>query len=343
MLYFLCWLISFFSIFLFRKVAFKIKFLDYPDQERKFHKDPIPLVGGLGIYLGFAFIFLFHIKFLREFLPLFLSSTIILILGILDDFKKNYLSAQTRFVLEVAISLWLILMGVRIEFFPSGIWGNLAEIVLSILWLVGITNAYNYLDGVDGLAGGSAVINLVYFSLILYFTGQKSLAVLSLLLCGSILGFLPYNFSKKRKVFLGDSGSTFLGFILAGLSIVGTWAEDSFVKVVIPVLILGVPIFDMTFTTIMRIKEKKVYSIASWMNYTGRDHFHHYLLNLGLSRLGAVIFIYFLNFSLGISAIMVSNDKAWEAVLTLTQVGIIFGIVGVLIVLGRRARKDLTE
>ncbi|MFC1576511.1 MraY family glycosyltransferase, partial [Candidatus Omnitrophota bacterium] len=161
----------------------------------------------------------------------------------------------------------------------------------------------------------------------------------ALILLGGCLGFLPHNF-KHAKIFLGDAGSTFLGFMLAGIGVMGNWAEDNFVRVCVPILILGVPIFDMTFTTIMRIKEKKVKSVVEWLRYAGKDHFHHYLVELGLKPAGSVFFIWAVTFMLGLSAVMLGNDRAWEGLFTLVQAGIIFVIIGVLIVMGKRMRNS---
>jgi len=140
----------------------------------------------------------------------------------------------------------------------------------------------------------------------------------------------------KKRMFLGDAGSTFLGFMIACIALKGDWAGDNVVRLSIPILILGVPIFDMIFTTIMRIKEEKVKNLVQWLKYGGKDHFHHYLVDLGLKENGAVLFIYYITFSLGLSAIMVSNDTAIEGVMTLLQSSIIFGVIGVLIVLGKK-------
>jgi len=150
---------------------------------------------------------------------------------------------------------------------------------------------------------------------------------------------LTYNFLRKSGMFLGDAGSTFIGFCLACIAIHGNWAGDSMVKLFIPILILGVPIFDMIFTTVMRIKEQKIKNIIEWLKYGGKDHFHHYLVDLGLSQRGAVLFIYYITFSLGLSAIMVSNDSVIEGVMTILQSSIIFGVIGVLIVLGKKQQS----
>jgi UDP-GlcNAc:undecaprenyl-phosphate/decaprenyl-phosphate GlcNAc-1-phosphate transferase len=189
------------------------------------------------------------------------------------------------------------------------------------------------------LAVGSAVINLFCLWSILNSTKQYALELIVITLMAACIGFLPYNNYKKARMFLGDAGSTFLGFMLACFALAGDWAANNAVKLSIPILILGVPIFDMIFTTIMRIKEEKIATIIEWLRYGGKDHFHHYLVDLGLTPSSAVLFIYFITFSLGISAIMVSNDSALEAVLTLSQAVIIFGVIAVLIVVGKRRRS----
>jgi UDP-GlcNAc:undecaprenyl-phosphate GlcNAc-1-phosphate transferase len=320
---------------LFRKLAVKLRIVDLPSR-RKIHKSATPLLGGLAVYLGVVGGLLFNPVAVKLSFPLLLGATAILVISLIDDIKG--LSAKLRFSFEFIVALIVVIMGVRVSFLPSGWWGSLGEVIITLIWFVGVTNAFNYLDGLNGLATGSAGINFFYFALILYIAGQFQLSFLSLVLLGSCLGFLPYNF-KRAKIFLGDAGSTFLGFMLAGVAVLGNWAEDNIVKICIPILILGVPIFDMIFTTIMRVKEERVKSFVEWLKYGGRDHFHHYLVDLGLLPSGAVIFIWTVTFSLGLSGVMLGNDRAWEGFLTLFQGGIIFVVIGVLIVVGKRRRS----
>ncbi len=323
-----------------RKLAVKLNILDFPGG-RKIHKVATPLLGGVAIYLGllFGFLFdhtLFNLYSLYFLWPIMVAATIILVVGLINDIKE--LSVQFRIFAQVIASLIVIASGMRITLLPDVFWGNITEIILTLIWIEGVTIAYNFLDGLDGLAAGSAMVNLTCFIVILYKTGQFPLGLLAIMLMASCLGFLPYNF-RREKLFLGDAGSTFLGFMLACISFVGSWAQDNIVKISIPVLILGVPIFDMIFTTIIRIKDGKIKTILEWLKYGGRDHFHHYLVDLGLHPKGAVAFIYFISLSLGISAIMVSNDQAFEAFLTLSQAFIIFGVIATLIVVGKRHRN----
>lgn len=321
---------------LFRKLAFKFNIVDEPGG-RKVHNATTPLLGGLAIYICFLIGLLANWDKYSFFMPIFFASTFILVLGIIDDIKQ--LSAQFRFFVELIVVLALILLNndIRVSFLPNTPWGNVVEIIVTVFWIVGVTNAYNYLDGLDGLAAGSAVVNLGCFAVILYATGQYVFTSIAVVLIAACAGFLPHNF-RKEKIFLGDAGSTFLGFNLACIALIGNWAGDNIVKIFIPVLILGVPIFDMIFTTIMRIKESKIKTLLEWLRYGGKDHFHHYLVDIGLHPVGAVLFIYCITLSLGLSAIMVANDSAIEAYLTLSQGSIIFAIIAVLIVVGKRRR-----
>lgn len=328
-------LVSFLSAPFLRRLAFKLDILDYPAR-RKVHKKATALLGGAVIYIGLLAGTAFNWRLFSPLLPIFFGATAVFIIGLIDDIRG--LSARSRLIAEAFIVLILVKFGVCVSFLPPGFWGDLGEIIITLLWIVGVTNACNYLDGLDGLAAGSAIINLFSFSVILQGTNQSAVVVFSAMLICACLGFLPHNF-RSAKMFLGDAGSTFLGFCIACIAIVGNWAQDNTAKLVIPILILGVPIFDMIFTTIVRIKEGKVKNIPQWLHYGGRDHFHHYLVELGFSPRSAVVFIYLFTLSLGISAIMLSNDRATEAFLAVLQAALIFVVIGTLIVVGKRRRS----
>jgi UDP-GlcNAc:undecaprenyl-phosphate GlcNAc-1-phosphate transferase len=327
--------VSFCATPLVRAMSARLNILDLPNR-RKIHKDAIPLLGGLAVYAGVVIALLLNLKDFRFLMPLLATSTVILAVGVVNDIRG--LSAGTRLMSQTLCALILIVTGSHIDFLPNNLWGDMGEVFVTIIWVVGITNAFNYLDGLDGLAAGSAVLNLLCFSAILYHTGQFALMAFAVALMAGCLGFLPYNF-KRNKIFLGDTGSTFLGFVLAGIALVGSWAGDDIVKISIPVLIMGVPIFDMIFTTILRIKEGKVKTVQEWLAFAGKDHFHHSLVDLGLPTRGAVILIYLVTLSLGISAIMVSEGHARDAFLSLAQAAIILWVLAVLIVVGKRRKS----
>ncbi|MFA5100432.1 MAG: MraY family glycosyltransferase [Candidatus Omnitrophota bacterium] len=344
----MAFLVTYFTIPVIRRIAFRFDVLDIPGG-RKIHKQVTPLLGGVGVFLGLMaglFLFACILKFLGQatrpalsidtIMPILAGGTLILTLGLVEDIWG--LSAQARFICQMIVALAMIASGVKIDFLPDTVWGNAGEILLTCIWIVGLTNAYNYLDGLDGLASGSATINLFFFGVILYSVGQYALGLIAVILTAACLGFLPYNLHKTNKIFLGEAGSTFLGFTLSCIAIQGTWAQDNMVRLFIPILVLGVPIFDMIFTTVMRVKEGKVKTIIEWLQYGGKDHFHHYLVDVGLSPWGAVLFIYAITFSLGISAYMVNNDAGIEGFLTLAQATIIFWVIAVLMVVGRHRR-----
>jgi len=325
-------LAAFLSLPLLRALAVRFNILDFPGK-RKMHKIATPLLGGAALYIGLIAGLFFNTPNIFLFLPVILGATLIFILGVTNDVIE--LPARLRFLWQFLIALVVVCMGVHVDFVPKCYWKNILEALITAVWFVGITNAYNYLDGLDGLAAGSAIINLFCFSAILYMTGQYPLGLMAVSLIASCLAFLPYNF-QKRKMFLGEAGSTFLGFILAGIGLVGNWAGDSIVKISIPIVVLGVPIFDMIFTTVMRIKEGKVRNLIEWLQYGGKDHFHHYLVDLGLNQVGSVLFIYCVTLSLGISAIVISNGAAMEGFLGIVQASIILGMIGILIVIGKK-------
>jgi len=334
---FLCvFFVVFLSAPLFRKLAITFNILDIPNN-RKVHKEPTPLLGGLAVYIGVILGLVLNLANLRPFSGLIIGSTIILIIGLIDDMKG--LSATFRLIVQFVAALIIIGSGVRFSFLPNNLWGDAGEIILTLIWVIGITNALNYLDGIDGLAAGIACIITLFFSIICYQTNQIGLAFANMALAAGCLGFLPHNF-KKAKIFLGSAGSTFIGFAIAGMAMIGKWAEDDVVKLAVPILLLGVPIFDMVFTTIMRIKEKKISTIIEWLKYKGKDHFHHRLIDLGLHPTEVAFFIYCVGISFGISGIMVSNEKAIVGVLSIMQAFIIFTVIAILMVVGNRIRAN---
>lgn len=331
-------LFAYLSMPFFRALAIRFGIIDFPG-ERKMHQIATPLMGGAAIYFGLIVGLLLNAQFGRDVLAILIGATIIFLLGVADDMKG--LSARFRIAVQLVAALIVVMWGERISFLPAGAINDIIEILISLVWVIGITNAINYLDGLDGLATGSAVINLICFGGILYRTGQPALFGVSFIMAAACLGFLPHNFSQqKKKVFLGDAGSTLIGFVLASVGLCGYWAAGDPVRIAIPILILGVPIFDMTFTTIMRIAEGKIRNVYEWLKYAGRDHFHHYLVDLGLSSRGSVIFIYFTQVALGISAMIASVVGPITALLSVFQGIMIFAIIGILIVMGKRRYED---
>ena len=295
-----------------KKYAENIGAVDQPN-ERKIHTTAIPRLGGVAIYIGFALALIFAVimaKYLgrgmewKHLLGIALGGSIILILGVFDDIKG--LKPAVKFFWQVIAASVVVYFGVSIGFvsnpfnglFPLGLLG----IPLTLLWIVGMTNSINLIDGLDGLAAGVTAISAGTLFIVALRTHQISAAIIMLALCGSALGFLRYNFFPAR-IFLGDSGSYFLGFILAAASIIGVFKTTLVVALIIPVMILGVPIFDTMFAIGRRLGERRSLFAAD------NKHIHHMLLRAGFTQREAVLSIYVACFLLSIGALLMALQK----------------------------------
>ncbi len=331
-------LLAFVLTLVFRRIATKFKILDHPEK-RKIHETPIPLLGGLAIYISYVVTIFLNFSFSPELKGVILGGTVILLVGLIDDVKK--LPATWKLIAQVLAAGILMAYGVRLSFLPNNWWGIGGEILLTLIWVVGITNAVNFFDGMDGLAAGSIAICSLSFFIVGMLTDQPYLAYLTIALAGSCMAFLIFNF-KPASIFLGDAGSTFLGFTIAGIAVMGDWAMDNpKVALSLPLLILSVFIFDLVYISLSRIYRGRVKNLREWIEYTGKDHLHHRLVALGLTEPQAVLFIYLIAACLGISAI---NLRApWDTVifLEILQGVIIFAIIVILMRTGRKSTKDM--
>lgn len=268
-----------------RKVSQKIGAMDRPNH-RKIHKGVIPSGGGIAIFLGFLIAFLFLNRFSPEITGFILGSFIIVTLGVTDDIVG--LSALPKFLVQSLAIFIVMYLGVRIDL-NTVLHGRLAafsflSLPLSYFWILGITNAINIIDGLDGLAAGIVTISSFTLASVAFLNGQITVAVMALMLGFASLGFLPHNF--RSRIFMGDTGSMFLGFSLATLSIMGSVKLAAAFALFIPAIILAIPIFDTLFAIGRRIVTRKPI-------YEGdRKHIHHRLLELGFSPLQTVIFLY---------------------------------------------------
>ena len=321
-------------------LAHRIGALDIPSG-RKAHLAPTPLLGGVAVYVAFAVCLLRHFTFSLELKGVVLAGTLILAIGIVDDMRG--LPASAKLLGQLVATAILIRFGVVISFLPEALWGHLGEWLLTAVWVIGITNAVNFLDGIDGLAAGTSGINALFFSLVALQNQQHYLSFLAVPLVGACIGFLVYNFRPGRPaaVFLGDAGSTFLGFVLASLGVMGDWAGDHTVRLMVPILILGVPIFDMTFTTITRVRSGAVRSVGEWLEYTGRDHIHHRLEDLRVGRTGAVLVVYVLAVWLGLSALALKNATGTNAILQVAQSALVFTLLAFFMLFVRRKYSEI--
>ncbi|HOW28304.1 MAG TPA: MraY family glycosyltransferase [Elusimicrobiota bacterium] len=318
--------------------AFRLNVLDIPN-DRKMHSHPIPRMGGLAIYLALLLTTVRNFQFSREVSGLMAAVTVIFVVSLIDDIRG--LSAFSRLAAQLVAAGILLSSGVRINFIPAMPGEALIEMAITVVWLVGITNAFNFLDGVDGLAGGMGVVCASLFFVIAWETRQSYISYFMAALTGGCLGFLPYNW-RPARIFLGDSGSTLIGFSLAGLAVIGTWADNNpVVALSTPLLILSIPIFDMIYTTVSRIKNDQVHNVREWLEFTGKDHFHHRLMHLGLDEKRTVGFILIVNLCLGLGAVVIRNTaNPLGAGLLLFQAVLIFIMIVILMLLGRQTSSS---
>ncbi|MFH1674130.1 MAG: PilZ domain-containing protein [Pseudomonadota bacterium] len=315
---------------LIRRIATHFSILDQPSG-RKVHKDPIPLLGGVSIYIAFTTSLLANNILDKEVFIILIASTVVMLISLVDDMRS--LSAKLKLIVQLAATALVFWSGVRINIFPPGVIGEVGNLLLSFMWVVGVTNAMNFIDGTDGLATGLGIVVSLFLGIVAFQTDQAFLGWFAIAMMGSCLGFLPYNFrrSKPASIFLGDTGSTFIGFTLACLAIKGDWAEnDPIASICAPIMIFGVLIFDMTHTTITRIFSGKVRSFHDWVSYVGKDHIHHRMYRLFQSNKKTVGLILAMSTCLGISAVVLRNVGAVDGILIVIQ-GIIAFVIFALI------------
>lgn len=311
-----------------RRLAFKIGAIDVPKDKRRVHKKPTPRIGGIAMVFGFSVAVLCFSEPSRQTLGLMLGLAIIFVMGIIDDCKD--LNAKLKFIVQIIAALVVIFVGnIKIDVFtnpnifsdnPYWILPDWLSIALTVLWIVFITNAVNFIDGLDGLAAGVSAIMSVSLVFIAVRSGEYATAVMGIALMGSCFGFLPFNFNPA-KIFMGDSGSTFLGFMLATLSIQGVFKSYAVISFAVPLLILGLPLFDASFAMIRRI-----FSGQSPMK-ADRGHLHHRLIDMGFSQKQTVFILYAISGVLGIAAVLLAESGFLRALLLLICV-LIFLFIG---------------
>jgi len=317
------------------RLAHAFDILDVP-ASRKVHSAPTPLLGGLAIYTAFITAILANSILDRQVGAILIGGSLLVVVGILDDILD--VPAVIKLVAQLVAAAIVIGSGVAITLFPRFWFGNFLDAILTILWLLGITNAMNFFDGMDGLATGLSIVCAGFLGLFAYLSFQPFLGWFAAAIAGSCLGFLPFNFRRRGPalVFLGDAGSTFLGFTLAALAVKGDWAENNIIDIGAPVLIFWVFIYDMTYITVARILTGKVRSFRDWIAYVGRDHLHHRLASLLGSKRQAVFLVFLFAVCTGMAAIALVHASTMEAVILILQAVVIVVIFSILEHAGNR-------
>jgi UDP-GlcNAc:undecaprenyl-phosphate GlcNAc-1-phosphate transferase len=339
----IAFMIAFLVTPLIKKLAIAIGAVDRPEQ-RKVHSKVMPRMGGLAICIAFLLplttVLYFDIIDISspvfndwQILGFIIGGLVIIAVGLIDD--KYQLSAKYKLLGQIVAASIVVYCGIRVQFFtlPDQDIFELGwlSIPITLLWIIGVTNALNLIDGLDGLAAGVASIALATISIIGFTMGNIIIAFMALLLLASTLGFLVHNF-YPAKIFMGDTGALFLGYNLAVFSILG-FKHVTLVSFIIPIIILAVPIADTFFAIIRRFLSKQAISAPD------KNHLHHCLLKMGYSHRATVLMIYGISVFFSLTAIFFSQAEVWMAFTVLGFILIVFAIgADVINILNRRER-----
>lgn len=311
-------------------IAPKIGAVDIPKDNRRMHDKTMPRFGGFAIFIGtMSSIAIFLVPVNPHMTGILVGGALIYILGLVDDLKG--IPAKAKFLGQIVIACVVFAFGIRINFITSffsidhgyTFFTGVTAFLFTVIWIVGITNTVNLIDGLDGLAAGVAMIasfSIAYAAYISWGDEGPSVAALSMLaLAGGALGFLPYNFNPA-KIFMGDSGSLFLGFMLAVLSIEGATKSATVVATIAPVLVLGVPIFDTAFAILRRLINRRPIMEAD------KDHLHHRIMAIGFGQRRAVLMLYGVSATMGVAAVLLTRDLFVESFALLAIAGMLIYI-----------------
>ncbi|MDD5823292.1 MAG: MraY family glycosyltransferase [Firmicutes bacterium] len=295
-------------------LAHKIGAIDIPKDERRMHSKPMPRFGGMAIFLG-SIIPMIIVEGRDPKIQLAIFGGILMYaLGAIDDLKC--LKASVKFAGQTGIAVLLYCLGIRIEFianyFGDGkmMLGSGLAFVITILWIVGVTNAINLMDGLDGLAGGMTAIIALFMAYVAYIHGSAfgdmPVCLALMAVAGGCVGFLPYNFCPA-KTFMGDSGALYLGYMIAVLSVISPLKRATFVAGLVPIIALSIPIFDTLFAIVRRlIRQENIMA-------PDKGHIHHRIIRNGFGQRRSVLIIYGVVCIMGMSAVLISRELFKDA------------------------------
>ncbi|UOY91092.1 undecaprenyl/decaprenyl-phosphate alpha-N-acetylglucosaminyl 1-phosphate transferase [Ectobacillus sp. JY-23] len=294
------------------KLAFKIGAVDKPNA-RKVHQKITPRIGGLAIFIGVVVGYFVSGLYNERMTTIVVGAIVIVIIGILDDMYE--LSAKWKFLGQVFVALLIVRSGLMIDYVNIPFTNDSYELglfayPLTIFWIVGITNAINLIDGLDGLSAGVSSIALTTLAVMAFLGNTPLILTIAVIVIASTIAFLFYNFNPA-KIFMGDTGALFLGYCISILSLLGLYKSVTLFSLIVPIIILGVPIFDTSFAIIRRLVNKQPISAPD------KSHLHHRLLAMGFSHRKTVLLIYMFGIFFSVSAIVFSRLLLWQSMLIL--------------------------
>ena len=307
------------------KIAPRIGAVDIPLDDRRMHKTAMPRFGGIAIYLGTVISMVAFLPLNWQLFGVIAGGTIIFVVGIIDDIVG--MPAKVKLIFQIICAIILFQFSVRISFASNPFGGGYfffpwwLSLIITVIWIVGITNTINLIDGLDGLAAGVASIASVSIAYTAYLSDRPDIALATLAIAGSSLGFLKYNFNPA-KIFMGDGGSLFLGFMLAGISVMGPMKGATLIAAVVPMFVLALPIFDTAFAILRRLLNGRPIMEAD------KGHLHHRLMAAGLGQKRTVLTLYGISGIMGVSAILITRRLWVEAgILALVAMTLIYVFV----------------
>ena len=297
-----------------KRLAYRIGAVDKPNY-RKVHDHVMPRLGGLAIFLAFLIGIVVAQPMDKSMIAILIGGFVIIVTGVLDDMLE--ISPKAKLIGQtVAAAIVIFFGGVQIDFINLPFDGKLdfgyLSIPLTLIWIIGITNAINLIDGLDGLAAGVSTIALITLAAMAFIMGNVFVLVMALILAASTCGFLFYNF-HSAKIFMGDTGALFLGFMISVLALLG-FKNVTFVSLVVPIVMLGVPISDTFFAIVRRLLNKQPPFSPD------KSHLHHRLMSIGFTHRQTVLLIYGIAAMFGLAAITFSMAKVWGAILLITVI-----------------------
>ncbi|MFD3446556.1 glycosyltransferase family 4 protein [Microbacteriaceae bacterium 4G12] len=317
------------------KLAIKIGAVDKPNA-RKVHAKVMPRLGGLAIFIGVIVGYFVSGLYQERMTTIIVGAVIIVVLGVLDDMYE--LSAKAKLLGQIAAALLIVKSGLTINLLGLPFLGDyelgLLSYPITILWIVGITNAINLIDGLDGLSAGISSIVLATLAFMAFQGNSFMIFTLAIIILASTIGFLFYNF-HPAKIFMGDTGALFLGYCISILSLLGLYKSVTLFSFIVPIIILGVPVFDTTFAIIRRIANKKPISAPD------KSHLHHRLLALGFSHRKTVLLIYGFGIFFSLNAIIFSTFTLWVSIILLFALILVTEIVAEVIGLVHERYKPI--
>ncbi|MDR1330424.1 MAG: undecaprenyl/decaprenyl-phosphate alpha-N-acetylglucosaminyl 1-phosphate transferase [Oscillospiraceae bacterium] len=323
-----------------RAFANKVGAIDVPRDNTRMHDYPIPRLGGLAIFLGFLFSVVLFADVDRPVRGILLGSVVIVIVGVIDDVVT--LKWYVKLVFQIAAALIAVWHGIVVYTVSNPNVFSAAEFLsfgrlaapITVLWIVGITNAVNLIDGLDGLAAGVSGISSATMFVIALLVSEVNTAIIMAALAGSCLGFLPYNFSPKKRVkmLMGDTGALMLGYVLSTVSIMGLFKFFAIISFAVPFLVIGLPLFDTALAFTRRILK------GQHPMHRDRGHFHHRLVDMGLSQKQAVAVLYAISAILGLAAVVITARGEIRAIIVV--VAVVFAASVGIYILGARRRGN---